>query len=145
MSIIRLRKLSFKSVLDFGKFQHHSVQQVLDLREAKYLIWLYYNQSNISFTDDVLQLLHLTGERTITKPGKSDAAAICFSKECLRLYLNGKTDKELEADGRMILKEKHRNKKHSKMNSEAAERILNSKGRNREFIQHKTIILTPTG
>ena len=71
MDTIRLRKLSYKSIFDFGKHTHKSVGQVMELHKT-YLTWIYYNCSNISFVDEILDdILSVSGEQLqrIEKPG----------------------------------------------------------------------------
>jgi len=67
-----LRKLSFKSILGFGKYGEWSVQKVIELRKKAYLRWVYYNLNGISFLDDVLKEIGIIGDDydyTIEKPG----------------------------------------------------------------------------
>ena len=68
MDTTQLRKLAWKSQLKFGKHHMLSVQQVLTL-DRTYLYWVYYNCSNISFLDEVMLTLNLTGDWVIPKPG----------------------------------------------------------------------------
>jgi hypothetical protein len=76
MDVILLRKLSYKSVLNFGKHAEMSVQQLIDLSNVNYLIWIYYNMEGITFIDDILINdfhLNLAGEKYyIKKPGVND-------------------------------------------------------------------------
>ncbi len=69
MTVI-LRKLTKKSTLDFGKYRGLSIQSVLNLGRAQYLKWCYYNLSNISFVDELIDELNIT--RLIKKPGKDE-------------------------------------------------------------------------
>ena len=73
MDRVTLRKLAYKSTMNFGKYADYTVQQVLDqnpIDGRKYLIWVYYNSSNISFNDLILEKLGIKKENTIKKPGK---------------------------------------------------------------------------
>lgn len=54
--------------MKFGRHADLSVRQVYDTKRS-YLTWTYYNCSMISFTDEVLLALDLTGEWLIPKPG----------------------------------------------------------------------------
>ena len=65
-----LRKLALKSILNFGKLYDYTVSQVLTLNKHRYLIWVYYNCSHIDFLDEILDILDITTERRIKKPGK---------------------------------------------------------------------------
>lgn len=66
---ILLRKLSWKSLLGFGKHKDLRIEDIMKI-DAQYLNWIYYNQSNISFLDDILDKLDITADRRIDKPGK---------------------------------------------------------------------------
>ena len=69
MDAVRLRVMARKSVFTSGKYENFSVQQVINLKGYHYLIWCYFNQSNISFLPDILDELHITEELRIEKPG----------------------------------------------------------------------------
>lgn len=71
MDVLRLRKLSWKSLIGFGKFADMTVHQVYSLKHTQYLRWVYFNSSKISFTDEILDLLIPKGFR-IDKPGKNE-------------------------------------------------------------------------
>lgn len=67
--------------MKFGKYKELTVQQVLDFNHTRYLRWCYYCNSNISFTDDILEEIKIiyhgdkkTYDRTIEKPGKDEEA-----------------------------------------------------------------------
>lgn len=64
-----LRTLTGKSVLWFGKYNGVKVQQIIDLQNPGYLRWIYYNYNGITFTEDVLKEITITGNRKIKKPG----------------------------------------------------------------------------
>ena len=68
-----LRKLSFKSVMKFGKFADMSVQQVIDSKNKSYLRWVYYNSSMIDFLPEVLDVLGIIPAERISKPGEDKA------------------------------------------------------------------------
>jgi hypothetical protein len=69
MSIVLLRTLTKKSIIQGGKHQGLQVADVL-LRSKISLIYSYFNYSGISFTSDVLDELHIAEEDRIAKPGK---------------------------------------------------------------------------
>jgi hypothetical protein len=69
MDIILLRKLSYKSVIGFGKHAEMTVQQLIDLNHTYYLIWLYFNVAGISFIDEILNDLFWDDKWKIEKPG----------------------------------------------------------------------------
>ncbi|MBC8321219.1 MAG: hypothetical protein H8E34_10890 [Bacteroidetes bacterium] len=68
--ITLLRTMTGKSIIGFGRYADMSVQQVIDLRKAPYLRWLYFNFTKITFTDDILDEINLWEEFRIDKPGK---------------------------------------------------------------------------
>lgn len=70
MDIIRLRVLSRKSYLGFGKYKDLSIQQILNFEKAVYLRWVYYNMESISFLPDILDEIHIKDNDIINKPGK---------------------------------------------------------------------------
>lgn len=67
--VILLRKMAYKSIFQTGIYAGMSVQQVMDLKKQSYLKWVYFNQSDISFIDEILDYLHISGEYLIKKPG----------------------------------------------------------------------------
>lgn len=69
--VVLLRKLTLKSTLNFGKFADRTVQQCIDLRNRKYLRWVYFNCSNITFMDDVLDELRIPVWYRFDKPNKN--------------------------------------------------------------------------
>ncbi len=69
MDVVLLRKLAWKSVLDFGKYEGQSVKQVFDLNHKRVLRWYYYNLSKISFIPEVLRAIGISEENEIQKPG----------------------------------------------------------------------------
>ena len=66
-----LRKMTLKSVFNAGVMQGQTVQQVIDQFMFSYLRWVYYNYSGITFTDDILEIIHIRPEDRIPKPGKN--------------------------------------------------------------------------
>tara|TARA_R110000803_G_scaffold102638_12_gene170764 strand:- start:1951 stop:2337 length:387 start_codon:yes stop_codon:yes gene_type:complete len=73
MDVVRLRTLTEKSTIWFGKWEGYSVGQMLGLNHNAALRWIYYNCDRVSFTDDILtqiRIIHREGDRKINKPGK---------------------------------------------------------------------------
>lgn len=65
-----LRTLTLKSKMKFGKYVDNSVFEIIFvLFQPSYIVWTYYNMSQISFTDDILTLVNITDK--IQKPGKN--------------------------------------------------------------------------
>ena len=69
--VVLLRKLSRKSVMNFGKYFDLTVQQCIDTRKKSYLKWVYFNMSNITFLDEILDELKIPFEFRFDKPNKN--------------------------------------------------------------------------
>ena len=66
-----LRTLTKKSQLKFGKYHDFPVWKLLEtLNTRTYLVWVYYNSSNINFNKEVLDALFIGEDMLIDKPGK---------------------------------------------------------------------------
>jgi hypothetical protein len=66
-----LRKLTHKSTLKFGKYSELAVNHMIDLKRHAYLRWVYFNCSNITFIDDILEEIGVYANYRIQKPGKN--------------------------------------------------------------------------
>ena len=69
MDILRLRTMARKSTFHFGALKDVSVQQALNLGRKWKLVAIYYYMGNISYQDDILEELGITGDLVIDKPG----------------------------------------------------------------------------
>lgn len=69
---ILLRTLTQKSYLKFGKHADLRVGDLLSGHKKRYLRWVYFNMSMINFNDEVLEILDITEEYKIDKPGKKE-------------------------------------------------------------------------
>lgn len=69
MDVIRLRSLTRKSKLGFGKHANLSIQDMINVSMHAYLRWVYFFASNITFTDDILSEIGITNKYRISKPG----------------------------------------------------------------------------
>ena len=98
-----LRKLSYRSMLTFGKYGELTVEEMLNLNRTRYLRWCYYNLERISFIDEILEKIGIKGEYVICKPGKDSD---------LGLLLNKKMVESMHWKGR--IKDKSRKKKMDK-------------------------------
>lgn len=87
MDIILLRKLTLKSILNFGEYFDYPIWKLLELQKYSYLRWVYFNCSNITFTDDILELLKITDEYKISKPGVNRELGIEFKNLMLERFL----------------------------------------------------------
>ena len=68
-SHVVLRKLTKKSVIDFGRHNGYKVNDLIRTGKTQYLIWMYFNCSNLSFVDELLDELNIKKEWRIVKPG----------------------------------------------------------------------------
>ena len=64
-----LRKLTEKSFMNFGRHHDLTVQNLLDLKKHPYLRWVYFNSSNITFMDNILETIGVKEQFKIHKPG----------------------------------------------------------------------------
>jgi hypothetical protein len=96
MDVLRLRTLTRKSVMGFGKFYYMTVRQILAqddcTHEARlYLMWVYYNVSKISFVDSVLKSIGIYEKHRIDKPGTKpemfDTLSTAMYEELRRRWL----------------------------------------------------------
>lgn len=78
-TMITLRKLAPQSVLNFGYYRGETVASIME-RNKSYLIWVYYNQSNISFTEDLRVQMGLTDFWAVDKPGTNPKLHLPFCK-----------------------------------------------------------------
>lgn len=69
MDTIRLRTLTKKSILKFGEYNDYNIDSLIKLNRTLYLRWVYYNCSMITFTDDILEEIHIYNDFRIKKPG----------------------------------------------------------------------------
>lgn len=83
MSTLLLRKLALKSLMKFGNFKELTVQELLIMNKHYELIKIYYRMSMIDFNDEIKDILKLTGERVIPKPGKRPELYKTFVGEIL--------------------------------------------------------------
>ena len=70
MDTIRLRTLSKKSTIGFGKYADYTVNGLLGLNKTTLLRWYYFNCDMISFLPEILEEIHIPEEYRIDKPGK---------------------------------------------------------------------------
>jgi hypothetical protein len=104
--VVLLRKLTRKSVLNFGQNEGRSIQQLLDLKDQNYLRWVYYNCSNINFFTDILDELKITGDFIIEKPSKNPEMYLKLKEhifECLSQDYKEMTIKNKEKRNKKII------------------------------------------
>lgn len=78
-----LRTMTRQSIIGFGDYRYHKVQDLLNTRKHKELLQHYYFLEKINFTEDVLTELMITPERRINKPGKIKGQ-YGFINKCMR-------------------------------------------------------------
>lgn len=136
MSIVLLRTLTPKSIIGFGNYKDLTVQNLLDMRNHKALLEIYYFFRNIDFNQPLLEELCITNERIIDKKIKQEERTkkeyYFYIRLCLRDIINKETDK---VGALKMIGIRMREKKHLQKNSQWKERGLNSsvysKGANR--------------
>ncbi len=57
--------------MNFGKFFDLTVQQCIDTKKKSYLRWVYFNSSNITFVDEILEEIKIPVEFRFDKPNKN--------------------------------------------------------------------------
>jgi hypothetical protein len=95
--VVLLRKLTAKSILKFGKFADLTVQQCIDTKKKKYLRWVYFNCSNITFTDELFEELKIPEWYRFVKPSKNVELGKKLEENLLETYsdwLNTKLEKK---------------------------------------------------
>lgn len=127
MTRVALRTLAEKSTLKFGKFKDLTVRQVIQLqgiKGIKYLRWIYYSASNISFNEELLKELGIHEEIKIQKPGKLKEDQIAdFLRKVEKVEIS-------EQDKRMAIKTRNVLIKAKRMKNISNSKILKNKGRN---------------
>jgi hypothetical protein len=123
MDVPLLRTLTEKSTITFGKYGLSTVGHILNLRNFGYLRWLYYNVEGITFTNEVLEKIHIYPPDRINKPGKDPEKcgeqtkkmrAIRFTRYGALDYLKKKAHGEKEKRLDFIRKDKSRAKEYYK-------------------------------
>lgn len=133
--VVLLRTLTRKSIIGFGNYKDITVQNILDLRQHKVLLEIYYFFRNIDFMPDILQELFIIGERVVDKKIPKER----FDKKYyvwIGLCLTDIIDKQNKEFGRnkligMARKNKRINKHIQKSNEIGLNRTIFSKGAQR--------------
>lgn len=66
---VALRKLTLKAKPGFAPYPIETVEYIISIKKFDYLRLLYYKNSQITFTDDILDILGILPEKRILKPG----------------------------------------------------------------------------
>jgi len=130
--VVLLRTLTRKSIIGFSTFKDLTVQNLLDTRQHKKLLEIYYFFRNIDFMPDILEELCIIGERVVDKKipkERYDKQNYVWIGLCLRDII----DKQNEQFGRnkligMARKNKRINKHIQKSNEVGLNRTIFSKG-----------------
>lgn len=78
---MKFRKLTRKSRIGFGSYMDREVQNMIDAGKIIDLIQMYFNLSHITFFDDILEEMKVTGEWVIAKPGTNRDLGFKFLHE----------------------------------------------------------------
>ena len=70
MDVPILRKLTWKSIINFGNYSGFTIQKIFDLGHTRYLRNIYYNKEGITFIDEILNAINIRSFDRIDKPGK---------------------------------------------------------------------------
>lgn len=100
---MRLRKLTRKSILGFGKYSEATVQNLLDMKYHNYLRWVYFCNSHINFFDDILEEIKVSEDYKIEKPGK-DPNKLEILNEYLRGRITSLTKLKIKARSKKLQK-----------------------------------------
>lgn len=80
--------------MGFGKYEDLSVQNLLIMNKGKYLRWVYYNASHITFFDDILIEIGIHKDIMFDKPGRNEELFKKLSSESLLIFPKDRTDAE---------------------------------------------------
>lgn len=127
--LIKLRKLTFKSVIGFGNFKDLTVQDLVNLNRHKDLVNMYYKLGNIDFSEDVKEHMCITEKRVIQKPGKDLTAYKWFLHDILHDVIEKHATAKLGIP--MLRKEATYQKKRKQIALDIGDRVVCSKMRNR--------------
>jgi hypothetical protein len=106
--VILLRTLTEKSCLKFGKYADIPLYNLLALGHTRYLRWIYFNMSNISFMPNILEQIGITNEFIIEKPGKNAE---------YHVFINDMKDSKMFTKSKRMFKGKSKAAKQSKFRS----------------------------
>lgn len=121
MDVTLLRTLTEKSFLKFGKHFDMKVGDFLGANKTRYLRWVYYNCSKITFIDEILNKIRIKEKDRIEKPGKQpDKFYPLIDK------LHKKTDFYIRSHQKRVDKFQRKAMKRQQM---MRDRIINNKSR----------------
>jgi hypothetical protein len=130
--IVLLRKLTRKSVIGFSAYVDLTVQNLLDQYKHKELLELYYFFRNIDFADDVLEELHITGERRLDKknslPDEDRFKYKYLVGQCLYSLIEARTEQQNNKINKQRMGINQREGKQRKNNISSIVRHISRKG-----------------
>lgn len=91
METVRLRTLTWKSRLGFGKYADLTIQQIFDLQHTNYLRWVYFNNNRINYIPEILDAIRLFENYRIEKPGKNPEKHETLSKQLFAIACKTKS------------------------------------------------------
>jgi len=118
--VVLLRKLTEKSILKFGKYSDIKIRNILIAKNYDYLRWVYFNCSNITFIDEIIEQLNIPEEFLINKPATNIDFYVKL-KELNSLKISSKSKEVFD------IKVEEENSKKRKMKAKL-EKIYFSKG-----------------
>lgn len=103
MDTLRLRTMTEKSIIGFGKFTDLSVQNLIDMKKTREIRWIYFNCSMLSFQDNILDWAGIINEYRIEKPGTNKELYYKLNDEKKRI-MSGFTILKKDSHTRKVLK-----------------------------------------
>jgi hypothetical protein len=98
---ILLKKMTLKSVIQNGKNKGLLVGEVMKKCKID-LIYTYFNYSNLTFTDDILDMLYIKQEDRIAKPGKDADKFAIYRNRNINSAILEKIKKVEDEEGRKM-------------------------------------------
>jgi hypothetical protein len=65
------RILTLKSILGFGCYSNVTIENIISRNKQEYLRWVYFNNSNIDFMPEILDIIKIPIEFRLNKPSKN--------------------------------------------------------------------------
>jgi hypothetical protein len=132
--VVLMRTLTRKSIIGFGAYRDLSIQNLLDTRQHRALLEIYYFFRNIDFMPDIKEELFIIGERNIDKKLAHDKERYQtiyyrYINLCLGDIINRETEKIGKQKMLGLRQRNHKiNKAIQKSNELALNKTIYSKG-----------------
>lgn len=127
MSIVLMRTLTKKSIIGYGQYKDLSVQNLIDTKNHKALLELYYFFRNIDFIKELRDELYIINERVIDKKQPQEERVkkeyYLYIRLCLMDIINNETGK---VGAFKMIGMRKREKTHLQTNAKWQEKGLNS-------------------